>query len=357
MSPSTHYQQQLSDAGFSADPAQLAAVSSLQNIYDQLSDSTETSGLFQRKRHSQVRGLYLWGGVGRGKTWLMDAFYDCLPGEDKTRRHFHRFMRDVHEQLNSFSGRRNPLEDVAKELRRQAKVICFDEFFVSDITDAMILGTLFDALFRRGITLVATSNIPPVELYRDGLQRSRFLPTIDLLQQHCEILHVDGDTDYRLRHLEQQPVYYQPLNTDSKNALKVTSESLIHEHHRQHEDLYLNGRAIPVMMMGDGVVWFDFESICDGPRSQHDYIDLARTHHSVLISGIPQFDGSRENQARRFINLVDEFYDHNVKLIVSAAVPLTNLYVGQRLAFEFQRTESRLLEMQSRDYLARPHIP
>lgn len=304
-----------------------------------------------------MRGLYLWGSTGRGKTWLVDLFYKCLPFPEKLRRHFHRFMADVHEDLRMHASHSDPLTLVADGLAARTRVICFDEFFVSDIADAMILGTLFERLFARGVTLVATSNVAPPELYRDGLQRARFLPAIAALETHTEVVHVGGDVDYRFRLLERAEIYRAPLDAAAEAGLQQYFDSAAPEDTRNRGDLRVLGRMIPVRCRADGVAWFDFGNLCGGPRSQADYIEIARSFHTVLVSGVPRFTPEIENEARRFIALVDELYDHSVKLILSAAVPVHELYAGNRLALEFRRTTSRLEEMQSQGYLASPHRP
>jgi cell division protein ZapE len=293
--------------------------------------------------------------VGRGKTYLVDTFHDCLPFERKLRVHFHRFMQRVHAELGDLEGEKNPLEKVADRLAEQAVVICFDEFFVTDIGDAMILGGLMEALFARGVTLVATSNIEPHKLYDNGLQRQRFLPAIALIEQYTEVVNVDAGIDYRLRTLEQAELYHYPLDAAADVSLGESFERLAPEPGHHWERIEVNGRYITCRCLADDVAWFDFAELCDGPRSQNDYIELARVFHAVLISGVPQFTPEHNDQARRFVNLVDEFYDRNVKLVLAAEAPLLELYAGGRLEFEFQRTVSRLQEMQSHDYLAREH--
>lgn len=303
-----------------------------------------------------VPGLYLWGDVGRGKTFLMDLFFATLPLERKTRIHFHRMMGDVHDRLQAIVDTEDPLDQVAADIARQVKVLCFDEFFVSDIADAMILGRLFEGLFRRGVTLVATSNSRPADLYRNGLQRERFLPVIDLLETHTQVLELGGDTDYRLRLLQQAGTYLTPADDDADARLghyflEIASGDVV-----VGRVLDILGRGIRTERCAKGVAWFDFKDICDGPRSQQDYIEIARWYPTVIVSNIPVLTAAQENQARRFVALVDEFYDRKVKLMVSAAAKIETLYAGPKLTFEFQRTTSRLIEMQSTAYLHAPHL-
>lgn len=369
LSPLARYEKDLQRPDFLFDASQQLAVGKLQSLYEALTakqkaKQTRLSRLFswfapKASRYPPIRGLYFWGGVGRGKTYLMDNFYESLPFEQKMRAHFHRFMRRVHHDLASLNNEKNPLDIVAKQIATEARVICFDEFFVSDITDAMILATLFDRLFARGVTLVATSNIVPDGLYKDGLQRARFLPAIALLNQHTEVVNIDGGTDYRLRSLEQAELYHSPLDEEADKSLYESFYRLVPDKEKisQGFDLEIEGRLIHARYHAEDVVWFDFLAVCDGPRSQNDYIELAKEYHAVLLSSIPELSEKREDQARRFINLVDEFYDRSVKLIISAEKPLNSLYKGHRLTFEFERTVSRLLEMQSHEYLSRPHKP
>lgn len=368
VTPLERYQSDLKKPDFVHDPAQQRAVEHLQRLYEELVAAEQRErapGLFGRllgglakdKPVAPVRGLYFWGGVGRGKTYLMDIFFEALPFERKMRVHFHRFMQRVHRELKAAAGEKNPLPLIARKLAEQTRVICFDEFFVSDITDAMLLGGLFEALFSRGVTLVATSNIVPDDLYKDGLQRARFLPAIALVKEHTLVLNVDGGTDYRLRTLEQAELYHSPLGAEAEASLLRSFEALAPEPGLADQKLEIEGRWIKARRLADDVAWFEFAELCDGPRSQNDYIELAREFHAVLVGNVPQLGGTRDDQARRFINLVDEFYDRNVKLVLTAEVPLAELYAGGRLAFEFERTKSRLLEMQSHEYLGRGHRP
>ena len=365
MSPRERYERDLQKPGFERDPAQSEAVDHLQSLYQAL---VEREAEYQKPmkklrkklrkgREEPVQGLYFWGGVGRGKTYLMDTFYEALPFERKMRVHFHRFMQRVHQDLASLKQEKNPLEHIAARFAEEARVICFDEFFVSDIGDAMILARLLDGLFGRGVTLVCTSNIIPDGLYKDGLQRDRFLPAIDLMNRHTKVVNVDGGVDYRLRTLEQAELYHWPLDDDADRSLETSYANLAVEAGNHSLELEVNGRKLRAIRHADDVVWFDFKELCDGPRSQNDYIELAREYHAIIISNVPVMDSDTDDQARRFVNMVDEFYDRNVKVIVSAEAPIDKLYAGGRLSFEFERTESRLLEMQSHEYLELPHKP
>jgi len=369
LSPLARYERDLTRDDFRRDVSQVNAVQYLQTLYEALVadwKAGKSSGLngiikkiFGGQEKVQIKGLYFWGGVGRGKTYLMDNFFESLPFPQKMRMHFHRFMRRVHAELKKLDGQKNPLEKVADIIAAETKVICFDEFFVSDITDAMILGTLMSELFKRGVVLVATSNIMPDGLYKDGLQRARFLPAIDLLKKHTHVVNVDGGVDYRLRALEQAELYHFPLDANADLSLQKSFRSLLASptDEKSNEVLIVEGREIQTRYSAEGVVWFDFEAICDGPRSQNDYIELSKEYHSVFISNVPALGRSNDDQARRFVNLVDEFYDRHLKLVLSADKPLSELYSEGKLNFEFQRTISRLLEMQSHEYLGMEHRP
>jgi cell division protein ZapE len=350
--------------GYTQDPSQLRAVEALQQLANALqasqqanADRSSLAKLFVPKDKRPIKGVYLWGGVGRGKTFVMDLFFETLAVPKKRRQHFHRFMNSIHAELRKLEQQRDPLEIIADNIADEASVICFDEFFVSDIADAMLLGNLFDALFRRGVSLVATSNIPPTELYHDGLQRARFMPAIELLQEHTDALQMDSGTDYRLRVLERADLYLTPMGQTADAQLTQFFTAIAPDEAGTDVTIDILGRPIAAHRIADGVVWFDFPQICDGPRSTSDYIEVSRCYQTVLISNVPQFDASLENQARRFIALVDEFYDRRVKLMLSATAPLTDLYAGRKLQFEFQRTASRLQEMQTHEYLASRHIP
>jgi len=322
------------------------------------------------RRGTPPKGMYLWGGVGRGKTFLMDLFCYSLPGTFKLRAHFHVFMQRVHRRLAHLQGVADPLEAVAEEIAAEAGVLCFDEFFVSDIGDAMLLGGLLEALFRRKIILVATSNLPPAKLYENGLQRERFLPAIDLLEANCAVRELASPVDYRLRSLEQATLFHHPVTAATGDLLRGYFDELAAgafdelaagafdelavgtARSADGGAIRINGRDIPVRRLSRDVVWFDFSAICEGPRSAADYVEIAKLFHAVIIGDVPRLGDSALDTTRRFINLIDAFYDCRVKLILSARAPIPALYGGDRLAAEFERTRSRLLEMQSRQYLA-----
>ncbi len=314
-------------------------------------------GLARRRR--PPAGMYLWGGVGRGKTLLMDLFFVSLPGAGKMRAHFHAFMQRVHRRLAALQGTKEPLDEVAAELAAEAGVICFDEFLVADIGDAMLLGGLLEALFRREVILVATSNTPPGKLYENGLQRERFLPAIALLEENCAVVELDSPVDYRLRSLEQADLYLAPPAADTDALLQRNFRDLATGGARiaAGGSINIQGREIETRYLDQDVVWFEFSAICEGPRSAADYVEIARMFHAVIISDVPRLGDDRLEAARRFVNLIDAFYDCRVKLILGAAAAIPQLYAGARLAAEFERARSRLLEMQSRDYLALAHRP
>jgi len=356
------YEASLRSHGHQRDVAQERIVSLLDDLRQRLHEQRPQRGIrrFFRRADSpsndNVRGAYLWGGVGRGKTFLMDLFFESLDVESKKRIHFHRMMRDVHERMQALGNVEDPLDKVADDIARDTTVLCFDEFFVSDIGDAMILGRLLAGLFERGVTLVATSNSHPDDLYKDGLQRQQFTPAIERLKEHTDIVHMEGDVDYRLRLLQQAGTYLTPEDDDAQGRLQHFFDDSASSQVEKGAVLDINGREIYARQRAKGIAWFEFNDICDGPRSQNDYIEIARWYPTVIISGVPKLGPNLENQARRLIALVDEFYDRRVKLILSAAAPVDLLYVGERLDFEFERTVSRLIEMQSTDYLAAPHL-
>ncbi|MBP2847520.1 AFG1 family ATPase [Dickeya oryzae] len=371
--PLALYQQALMAQTYQPDEVQHQTVVRLNAIHQTLTEQVwiqpenRTPGLISKwrswlgqkeKTPTPVQGLYMWGGVGRGKTWLMDLFFHSLPSERKLRLHFHRFMLRVHEELNQLQGQENPLEKVADGFKAQTDILCFDEFFVSDITDAMLLAELLRALFSRGIALVATSNIPPDELYRNGLQRARFLPAIELIKRYCDVLNVDAGIDYRLRTLTQAHLYLTPLNAETEAEMQAMFRRLSGRDITQPGPvLEVNHRPLATLSAGDGVLAVDFATLCLDARSQNDYIALSRLYHTVLLHHVPVMAVKDENAARRFLALVDEFYERRVKLIISAQVPMFEIYQGEHLKFEYQRCLSRLQEMQSEEYLRQPHLP
>ena len=362
LTPLLRYEQDV-NRGYAADATQQQAVALTQSLYEALlSEHARRNGLLGRlrrkllgKKATPCRGLYFWGGVGRGKTWIADAFYDCLPFENKLRMHFHRFMQHVHRELRDLRQVQDPLKVVADRLAERTLVLCFDEFHVSDITDAMLLGTLIGALFDRGVCLVATSNEHPDRLYNEGLQRERFLPAIARIKAHTRVVHLDSGIDYRMRYLDQARIFHYPLDEYADAVLHTHFDNLAPEAGSRNTTIEIEDRRIPIVRRADGVVWFDFQVICDGPRSAADYIEVARQFQTVLVSNVPRMEDGAIDSVQRFIALVDEFYDRNVRLMLSAAVPPDQLYAGPRLAERFRRTASRLIEMQSREYLAREH--
>lgn len=372
LSPLSRYQQALDAGEYQADEVQRRAVAQLDRIYQALlqkpAASAPAGGLRgklsrllgkggETAPQRPVQGLYMWGGVGRGKTWLMDMFFHSLPGDRKMRLHFHRFMLRVHEELTELQGRENPLEIVADGFKAETDVLCFDEFFVSDITDAMLLATLLQALFARGITLVATSNIPPDDLYRNGLQRARFLPAIALINEYCDVMNVDAGIDYRLRTLTQAHLYLTPLNDQTRATLDRMFVKLAGKAGEDAPVLQINHRPLQAIRSVDGVLAVDFHTLCEEARSQLDYIALSRLYHSVILYNVQVMGPLKENTARRFLALVDEFYERHVKLVIGAEASMFEIYQGERLKFEYQRCLSRLQEMQSEEYLKLPHLP
>lgn len=357
-SPAARYAADLQREGFAADTAQASAVAALQALYEELVAKPPKRSLTSGKlRYPPVKGLYFWGGVGRGKTYLMDVFFDALPFTRKRRTHFHRFMLDVHERRHRYPNLKDPLAKVAEEIAEETRVLCFDEFFVSDIADAMILGRLMEALFAKGVTLVTTSNIVPDGLYKDGLQRANFLPAIAVLKNNVAVLNVDGGVDYRLRHLTDAELYLTPCDTACEARLADYFARFAGTAGMAGVTLTIHGRELIAHRHAEGVVWFDFSELCEGPRGAADYIELARTHHTLMLSQVPVLTVTDENEARRFITLIDELYDRNVKVVIAADAPAESIYRGDRLVFEFERTRSRLTEMRTLEYLRQPHRP
>ena len=351
------YRTQLDTRGFIPDPAQWRAVERLQRLYEEWTD-------YKARRDNALKrllvkpplpqGVYLWGGVGRGKSFLMDAFYRCVPLVRKRRVHFHHFMRELHRELNELKGVEDPLAALAERTRERYRLICFDEFHVSDIADAMILGRYLEQVMARGVEFVMTSNYAPDQLYPDGLQRERFLPAIEAIKSRLDVVQVDNGVDYRRRAMEKLQVYYSPLGAQTDRALEAVFARLadvVAEHH----PLDVEGREIPYVKRAGGLVWFDFEALCCGPRSYADYLDLAVRFHTVILSNIPRMGPANADAARRFTWLADVFYDERVKLVCSAQAAPEELFTAgggaKTAAAEFARTVSRLAEMQTAEYL------
>ena len=358
--PSQRYAEGVARGDWQDDPAQRAVLVEFDRLYAALSAPPD-NGLFARLRAKfaepeAVPGLYLWGGVGRGKTFLVDLFFAALPIQAKRRVHFHRFMREVQADLRQLEGREDPLKDVAAQLAAQARVLCLDEFFVSDIGDAMILGNLLAHLFARGVSLVTTSNTAPPNLYKDGLQRERFLPAIAAIERHCHVVEMVSDHDWRLRALRQARTYLTPPGVEAEHVLGQVFQRITRGGARAETRIDVHGRPIAVKRLGEDAIWFEFDALCEGPRAVADYIEIGRTWGTVLVSNVPQFTPYSDDAARRFVEMVDEFYDRRVKLVLSAAAPIVDLYDGDRPRMEFARTESRLIEMGSEAYLALEHL-
>ena len=354
MSVRENYQRELQVRGFQSDPAQLRAIDALERCANEWAQYKEQRSNKLKKlinRPAIPRGVYMFGGVGRGKSFLMDCFYEAVPIQRKTRLHFHEFMREVHRELRELQGTVNPLDVLGKNISKRFKLICFDEFHVADITDAMILHRLLVSLFDNGVGFVTTSNFKPDGLYPDGLHRDRILPAIDLLNQELEVVNVDNGTDYRRRTLEQVKLYHTPLGDAADAAMTETFERLA-ETQDENPVLQIEAREIKARRRAGGVVWFDFRTLCGGPRSMNDYLEIATQFHTVMLSDVPHMPVRMASEARRFTWLIDVLYDRRVKLVMSAAVEPEALYTEGPLSHEFPRTVSRLNEMQSAEFLA-----
>jgi cell division protein ZapE len=361
------YQEALRKRGYQPDESQYAAVLRLQNLYEAWTDYKRRRSTALRRlvvRPPLPRGIYLWGAVGRGKTFLMDSFYRCLPLVRRRRVHFHHFMRDVHRELDKLKGTPDPLDALAARIAKRYRLVCFDEIALSDVADAMILGRLLGKTMDRGVVYCMTSNYHPDDLYKGGLKREDFLPTIELIKERLDVVRVDGGVDYRKRALEHVKVYHTPLTPETDRALMDAFRQIAEVEEEIHE-LDIEGRVIPYRHRAGGVVWFDFQVICGWGRSQNDYLDLARRFHTVIVSGVPQMGLERADEARRFTLLVDVLYDQRVKMIVSAEAPPDALLAHdgqtgdsqlQAMRFQFERTASRLTEMQTREYLEQPRL-
>ncbi|MDB5903911.1 MAG: putative ATPase [Betaproteobacteria bacterium] len=353
--------------GFTLDASQLRGVEHFERLYEDLIglERLEASLIRLLARKRVVRGLYIWGGVGRGKSFLMDSFYACAPVARKQRIHFHRFMQQVHRELHRHQGQADPLGIIAREWAGHARLLCLDEFHITDITDAMMMKRLLEALFEQGVVVVTTSNFEPDSLYLHGLQRNQFLPAIELIKQNLDVVNVDTGTDYRLRELEKAGIYH--VEDDAGAALERAFTSIACGESEASDEMEIEGRTIPVRRLARNVAWFDFAELCEGPRGKPDYIELARRFHTVIVSNIPRFGARDADKLRRFVWMIDEFYDRRVKLIVSAVAPAESLVIGDAEdGDKFQanlnaslneRLVSRLTEMQTRDYLSQPHLP
>lgn len=348
LSPQQCYQQLLTNQKIRADVQQQQVVLALDQLWQQLQHPLPRQSFWRyfQKASESIQGLYIWGGVGRGKTWLMDLFFDSLPIQKKQRMHFHHFMKMVHQLLIERQGQRNPLHDVAKQIAEKTRILCFDEFFVINLTDAMIMTELFQLLFAEGIILVATSNIPPEQLYQHGLNNQRFQPVIDLILQRCQVIHLDSGIDYRDNDLQSQHFRY-PLNAQSKHWIQQSFHQLCASETIYHDTLMIQQRLIQPHAYSDRVLWISFDELCRQPRSPSDYIELSQRFQMILLSDIPILNDQIYDVVRRFIYLIDELYDQNIQLLMSSAVNIFEIYQGQRLTFEIQRTYSRLTEMQA----------
>ncbi len=348
------YEATLKERGFQPDDAQQRAVDRLQQAFDEWSGyKLQRSTRLKRMISSPdvPRGIYMWGGVGRGKSFLMDSFYSVIPVMRKTRLHFHEFMRAVHRQLDELKGVEDPLDEVANRIAKKYRLICFDEFHVSDIADAMILFNLLKALFERGVSFIMTSNYAPDTLYPDGLHRDRLLPAIALIKENMDVLNVDAGVDYRTLLMAQVRVYHVPLGPESEQALAAAFDRIA-ESSDEDPIMHIEAREIRARRRAGGIVWFDFATLCGGPRSQNDYLEIASRFHTVILSGVPAMSASMSSEARRFTWLIDVFYDNKIKLLMSAEVEPEELYTVGALANEFERTVSRIIEMQSAEYMA-----
>jgi len=360
MTPLERYEADLQQPNFIADPLQRQAVSHTQRLYNELlTIQIQKPGLlarFFRNKSRYTKGLYFMGSTGRGKTYLLDCFYESLPFQEKNRVHFHRFMLDIHDWLKQLPPSPDPLQVIGAAMARRYRVLCLDEFHVHDIGDAMIMAGLLQAMFEHGLTLAVTSNIAIEELYKNGLQRERFLPAIALLQDNLDEVDLQTGKDYRLHRLSHGDTYLVD-HTDNANIwLGQRFADLAPSAPKHGRHLHINHRDIPYIALADDVVWFDFQVLCNTPRAASDYLEIALQFHTLFISQIPVMSEAQDDVAKRFIHLVDALYDHNVKLIATAAAMPDHLYIGRRLVFAFERTKSRLYEMSSRDYMNRPHL-
>jgi len=362
MNPSDKYLEIVRQSEFITDRAQQDTLALFDKLHNELLHRTSVRKSSWWRRFVSIkdspiplRGIYIWGSVGRGKTFLMDVFYQCLPVEAKKRIHFHQFMNDIHNALKQHQGVGNPLQKVARQLSRDTRILCLDEFVIIDIADAMIMSGLLEALFEAGVVLVTTSNSQPKNLYYDGLQRARFLPTIDLIHQNCQVVNLDGSEDYRLRGLQQTHLFTVPHSPQVMDEINAYLSDRVTPYQSRANHLSINGRSLSFQVCAEDTIWFSFDELCKTTRSQNDYLELARMFNTLILTDIEVMSSQSDDVARRFVLLIDVLYDHQVILICSAASSPVKLYQGKRLAFEFERTASRLIEMQSQQYLAQAH--
>lgn len=353
--PQEAYQQKLRSSEIAQDPRQKEVIEALDTIYHNLvkRQKLRDSQIGQLRRKIKprppIKGLYLYGNVGVGKTFMLDLFYDCLP-VSKVRLHFHAFMQKIQQSLREAQGVKNPLQKIARQISNDVLVICFDEFFVSNIADAMILSELFKELFKGGLCLVTTSNIAPDDLYKNGLQRERFLPAIDVIKKNVRVLHLESTSDYRRRHIQKAGVYFSPLNRDAENKMETVFEYYVNTKNISTDKIEILERSIDIIKQADRTIWFDFSKICGRPRSQNDYLELVKHYDTFFVSHVPIFDKTSNDLTLSFIHLIDVLYDAKKRLVLSAEAPATELYHGQKFKIAFKRTKSRLIEMQSEDY-------
>ncbi len=360
--PHTHltplglYHRLLQQHTIEPNEQQLKVIEHLQTLYAQLIQPSSWLTHMRNKLQTPTAapGIYLWGDVGVGKTFLMDIFYDCLPIDIRMRTHFYQFMRSVHTKLKERQGITDPLVEVAHELAAKTKVICLDEFFITDIADAMLMHGLLNSLMAQGICLITTSNIPPNELYKDGLQRERFLPTIELIKQHTHVIELTSEIDYRLNHKAHTGHFYTPINEESRKNMEQCFDEFSHHHPVTTHPIEILGRSVNLVKQSSSVIWFDFIQLCDSPRSQNDYLFLAEKYHTVMISKLRQITAKETHLISNFIKLIDVLYDARVRVVISSQVDMESIYPEGRLAFEFKRTHSRLIEMQSSEYFENP---
>ena len=362
MKPSDRYLEIIQQPDFVADPAQAHAIGLLDDLHRRLLQvqSGQQPNLWLRlfsgkQNKSTFKGLYFWGGVGRGKTFLMDIFYQGLPFEKKMRTHFHDFMNQIHRALKAQSKQEKPLQIIARDIAEKTEILCLDEFVITDIGDAMIMTGLLESLFESGVVLVTTSNSAPQNLYHEGLQRARFLPAIGLLERYCDVVNLDGGEDYRLLGLQQTDLYTVPHSVAANELIQRYLDEHVTPLQTCRSNLCINGRELLFQVCAEDTVWFCFTELCKTTRSQNDYLELARLFNTLILTDIEVMSTMQDDVARRFVLLIDVIYDHRVKLICTAAARAEDLYQGKRLAFEFERTSSRLIEMQSQQYLTQAH--